>query len=55
MYSKIAEQSRKALQQAVARMTPEQRLNAFLELCRTAAALKAAGEKLPHPPRAGQT
>jgi hypothetical protein len=46
MHSKIAEESRRALQQAVAGLTPEQRLNTFLNLCRTTAALKAAGDEM---------
>jgi hypothetical protein len=46
MHSRIAEESRQALQQTIARLTAEERLNAFLELCRSIAALKAAGDEL---------
>jgi hypothetical protein len=46
MRSKVAEQSRQALRQAMARLSPEQRLDAFLELCRSVAALKAAGDEM---------
>lgn len=46
MRSKLAEQSRKSLQEAIARLTPTQRLEAFLRHSVLMAELKAAGEKL---------
>jgi hypothetical protein len=46
MQSKIAHESRRALLNVMLRMTPEQRLNAFLAHCQAMAQLKAAGERV---------
>jgi hypothetical protein len=46
MRSKLAEQSRKSLQEAMARLTPEQRLAAFCRHSKVMMQLKLAGEQL---------
>jgi hypothetical protein len=46
MRSKLAEQSCKSLQEALARLTPEQRLEAFFRHSKAMIELKEAGEKL---------
>jgi hypothetical protein len=46
MRSKLAEQSRKSLQEAMARLTPEQRLEADFRHSKAMIELQAAGEKL---------
>ncbi|HEX7061055.1 MAG TPA: hypothetical protein VF200_03745 [Woeseiaceae bacterium] len=47
MKSRIAEQSERAMLDSVRRLTPEQRLNAFLEHCRLIASLERAGRRQP--------
>jgi hypothetical protein len=44
MESKVARESRQALIEATQRLTPEERLQAFLRRCRLTAALRRAGQ-----------
>lgn len=46
MYSKIAKESQRSLLEEARKLTPEQRLNAFLTHNRLIAKLKEAGEQL---------
>jgi hypothetical protein len=43
MESKLAREARAALAATIQRLTPEQRLNAFLQHCQLMAALRQAG------------
>jgi hypothetical protein len=53
MESKLAKEAERALIEATQRMSPEERLNSFLEHCRLVTELYEAGLKLqPQPPRA---
>lgn len=46
MESKLANEAERALVEATQRLTPEERLNAFLEHCRLVMDLYEAGEKM---------
>jgi hypothetical protein len=46
MRSKLAQESRRALLAEAQRLTPEERLNAFLEHCQLMMALYHAGQEL---------
>jgi hypothetical protein len=52
MKSRVAEQAEQALLETMRRLTPEERLNAFLEHCQLMMSLHRAGERQrprPHP------
>jgi hypothetical protein len=49
MESRIAKEAEKALIEATQRLTPEQRVNAFLTHCRLVAELYSAGKALREP------
>jgi hypothetical protein len=53
MESKVAQDAERALVEATQRLTPEERLNAYLAHCRLIMELYTAGQKLrtpvPHP------
>jgi len=51
MHSKIATEAKAALLTATQRLTPESRLNAFLEQCRLMMELRHAGRELQSRPR----
>jgi hypothetical protein len=51
MHSKIATEAKAALVAATQRLTPENRLNAFLEHCRLMMSLRQAGRELQSRPR----
>jgi hypothetical protein len=46
MESEVAKEAERALIEATQRLSPEERLNAFLEHCRLVTQLYEAGEKL---------
>jgi hypothetical protein len=46
MESKVAKEAERALIEATQRLSPEERLNAFLEHCRLVTQLYEAGEKM---------
>lgn len=46
MESELAQQARRELIEAMQRLTPEQRLNAFLTHCQLVMALRAAAQQL---------
>ena len=55
MESKLANEAKLALLEAARRLTPEQRLNAFLAHCQLMMELYAAGQKLRSAPQKPRT
>ena len=55
MESKLANEAKLALLMAARRLTPEQRLNAFLAHCQLMMELYAAGQKVRSAPQSPQT
>jgi hypothetical protein len=51
MESKVAKEAERALIEATQRLSPEERLNAFLEHCRLVTLLYEAGERMRARPR----
>lgn len=44
MHSRVAEQAKRSLQESMRRLTPEERLNAFLEHCQLVMELYKVGQ-----------